>query len=179
MDDPETSQSLQSCIECFSIEADCAKTLSQALRCVMKRPFCLLIIDLQMSCIDSKELIQIFRVAKHTPILVLTKTLDTQEKIDLYHIGVDAFLEKPVDADICAAQVNALVELYLESDEGLGKSMPIAFGTSLIVAPHYRQVLVNGKPLELTKKEFDLLYFFVRHPGQVFSRDQRKPLRIG
>lgn len=81
-----------------------------------------------------------------------------------------AFLEKPVDVDLCIAQANALIKLYLESDEELGKSVPIAFGTSLVIAPRYHQVLMQGTCVELTRIEFDLLYFMAKHPGQVFSR---------
>lgn len=48
--------------------------------------------------------------------------------------------------------------------------MPIVFGTSLVIAPRYRKVLVQGMALELTRIEFDLLHFMAKHPGQVFSR---------
>lgn len=78
-----------------------------------------------MSCINHEELIRVFRTARHTPILVLTDTLAGQEKINLFRAGAYAFLEKPVDADACAAQANALIKSYLESDEEIGKSVPI------------------------------------------------------
>lgn len=171
MDDPETSQSIQARLEHSALEVDCAETLSKALEHVFKMLYCLLIVDLQILHIDNAELVRIFRAAKHTPILALTDTLEVQEKIVLFHAGVDVFLEKPVHADICAAQANTLISLYLESHERLEKSSPITFGV-LIIAPCYRQVLVNEKPLELTRREFDLLHFFAKHPGQVFSRDQ-------
>ena len=146
------------------MKADCAESLSKALEYAIKRTYCLLIVDLQMSAIDHAELVRIFRVAKRTPILALTKALTAQEKIDLFHVGMDAFLEKPVDADVCAAQTNALIELYLESDEEIRKSVPITFGTSLVIASRYRQVLANGNPIDLTRKEFDLLYFLPDAP---------------
>lgn len=173
MNNPESSQSIQARLEHSALEVDCAETLSKALEYVFKKLYCLLIIDLQISHIDNAELVRIFRAAKHTPILALTDTLEVQEKIELFHAGVDVFLEKPVHADICAEQANRLISLYLESHERLEKSSPIAFGTALIIAPCYRQVLVNGKPVDLTRREFDLLHFFAKHPpGQVFSRDQ-------
>lgn len=172
MNDPETSQSLQVCLEHSAIKVDCAIALSKALECTIKRSYCLLIIDLQMSHIGSAELVRIFRAAKHMPILALSENLDIHEKLDLFHTGVDVFLEKPVNVDICAAQANKLIELYLESDENLAKSIPIAFGTSLVIVPQYRQVLVQGTPIELTRIEFDLLYFMAKHPGRVFSRKE-------
>ena len=96
----------------------------------------------------------------------------TQEKLNLFHTGVDVFLEKPVNVDICAAQANKLIKLYLESDENLAKSISLAFGSSLVITPQYRQVLVQGTPIELTRIEFDLLYFMAKYPGQVFSRQE-------
>lgn len=170
MDDPENSQSLQVSLEHSAIEVDCADALSKALECAIKRSYCLLIIDLQMSHIGSTELVRIFRAARHTPILALSENLDAQEKLDLFHTGVDVFLEKPINVDICTVQANKLIRLYLESDKNLAKSIPIAFSTSLVIAPQYRQVLVQGTLIELTRIEFDLLYFMARHPGQVFSR---------
>ena len=172
MDDSEISQSIKTHLGYLATEADCAVSLSKALEYVMKRPYCLLIMYLQMSCIGNEEMLRIFRVATQTPILAFTDALDVYEKIALFHAGVNAFLDKPVDVDLCIAQANALIKLYLESNEGLGKSIPITFGTSLVIAPRYRQVLVNGKPLELTRIEFDLLYFMAKHPRQVFSRKE-------
>lgn len=170
MDDAEISQSIKTHLGYLSTEADCAVSLSKALEYVIKRFYCLLIIDLQMSRIGNEEMVRIFRVAKHTPILALTDILGVHEKIALFHAGVSAFLEKPVDVDLCIAQANALIELCFESDKELGKAIPITFGTSLVIAPRYRQVLMQGTPIELTRIEFDLLYFMAKHPGQVFSR---------
>ena len=136
----------------------------------MRRIYCLLIIDLQISHIDNAEMVRIFRIAKRTPILAFTEALTAGEKTNLLHAGVDAFLEKPVDVELCIAQANALIDLYLEYDDVVEQSVPIAFGTSLVITPRYRQVLAKGIAVELTRIEFDLLYFMAKHPGQVFSR---------
>lgn len=172
MDDPKISQSLQARFENQASEVDCTALLSEALECAIKNHYCLIIIDLQMSHIDNAELVRILRVTKHTPILALTDVLETHEKIALFHAGVSAFLEKPLDVELCIAQANALIKLYLKSDKELGKSIPITFGSSLVIAPRYRKVLLQGTPIELTRIEFDLLYFMARHPGQVFSRKE-------
>lgn len=47
--------------------------------------------------------------------------------------------------------------------------MPITFGTSLVIAPRYRQVLANGNPIDLTRKEFDLLYFLPDAPAKYLA----------
>lgn len=170
MDDFETRKSIQDHLEYSGMKADCTASLSRALEYAAKRLYCLLIIDLQLSAIDNAEMVRIFRLAKRTPILALTDTLTAQEKTELIHAGVDAFLEKPVDVKLCAAQANALIELYLEYDEKVETSVPIIFGNSMVISPRYRQVLVHGTPVKLSQIAFDLLYFMARRPGQVFSR---------
>lgn len=65
-----------------------------------------------------------------------------------------------------------MAELAQKYDEDSKKSAPITFGTGLAINPQCRQVLVAGGLVELTRKEFDLLYFLAKRPGQVFSRDQ-------
>lgn len=172
MDDLKTSQSIWGYLENPTTKVDCAASLSEAMECVIKKTYCLLIIDFQISSIDNTEIVRILRAAKHTPILALTEALTAQEKINFLHMGVDAFLEKPFDTGVCAAQANALIELCLKSGEELNKLVPIAFGTALVVAPRYRQVLLNGMPVELTRIEYNLLHFMANHPNQVFSREQ-------
>ena len=153
-------------------EICCMCSLSQALDHVIKGAYCLLMVDLQLPGIDKAEMVRIFRIAKHVPILALAEVLKADDKITLLQAGVNAFLEKPIDVGVCSAQANALVELYLGSNDEQSKEAPITFGTSMIIAPRYRQVFIEGELLELTRKEFDLLYFFAKHPGQVFSRNQ-------
>lgn len=170
MDDIQTSQLIRERLESVAMKVDCVASLSKALELAMKRTYCLPIIDLQISHIDNAEMIRIFRIAKRIPILAFTEALTTEEKTNLLHAGVDAFLEKPVDVDLCIAQANALIELYLEYDDVVEQAIPIVFGTSLVITPRYRQVVAQGVSVELTRIEFDLLYFMARHPGQVFSR---------
>lgn len=173
MDDLEISQSILKHLEGLATtKVDCAASLSEAMEYVIKKTYCLLIIDLQISSIGNTEIVRILRAAKHTPILALTEALTAQEKIDLLHMGVDVFLEKPVDIGVCAAQAAALIERCFSSDEELKELIPVAFGTALVIAPQYRQVLLDGKPIELTRIEYNLLYFMSRHPNQVFSREQ-------
>lgn len=170
MDDVQTNQLIRERLESAAMKVDCVSSLSKALEFSMRRIYCLLIIDLQISHIDNAEMVRIFRIAKRTPILAFTEALTAGEKTNLLHAGVDAFLEKPVDVELCIAQANALIDLYLEYDDVVEQSVPIAFGTSLVITPRYRQVLAKGIAVELTRIEFDLLYFMAKHPGQVFSR---------
>lgn len=173
-DDFNISQSIHDCFkDNLTTEIHCVSSLSQAINHAIKSIYHLFVIDLQLSGMDKMEMVRIFRLVRYIPILALTDPLDGEEKIQLFHSGVNAFLEKPINADVCLAQAVALLELYLRSDDELNRyAAPVPVGSSMVIAPRYRQALIEGKPISLTRKEFDLLYFLARHPGQVFSRGQ-------
>nr|WP_277935481.1 response regulator transcription factor [Parablautia muri] len=106
------------------------------------------------------------------PIIVITPKLRAAEKVALFHAGANACLERPVDAALCVAQARSLVQLYSDAKLADKKVHPLVFGTELIINPVYRHVIIDGEPLELTRTEFDLLYYMAEHPNQIFSRQQ-------
>lgn len=147
-------------------------SISESLHCLLTREYCLVILDIQFSGIDIKEMLRVIRVARNIPVLAVTDPLEPAKKIDLLYAGVDAYMEKPIDPALCAAQANALIRLYLKPESALREQVPITLGPSAIISPQYRQVLVDGKSLKLTRKEFDIIYYMAQHPYQVFSRRQ-------
>ena len=70
------------------------------------------------------------------------------------------------------AQANALIRFYMESEHTEKKYYTLTFGTELVINPLYRQVHLKGRSIQLTRREFDLLYLLASRPGQVFSREQ-------
>ncbi|MBS6802709.1 MAG: winged helix-turn-helix transcriptional regulator [Clostridiales bacterium] len=60
----------------------------------------------------------------------------------------------------------------MESDYPEKRYYTLAFGTKLVINPLRRQVHLKGKLIQLTQKEFDLLYLMPSHPGQMFTREQ-------
>lgn len=65
-----------------------------------------------------------------------------------------------------------MIHLYLDAKETDRNTYPLIFGEELIINPIYRHVIINGEPLELTRTEFDLLFYMAKHPNQIFSRQQ-------
>lgn len=128
--------------------------------------------DLQLPGMDKLEMVRILRIIKHIPIIAMGDHLEDDELIDLYHSGADVYMEKPINARICAAQANALTDLYFRADEESRKRATLAFGYSLVISPRYRQVFVDGKQINLTRKQFDLLLYLAQHHHQVFSTKQ-------
>lgn len=111
------------------------------------------------------------RQIKSTPILALASSLFPEDKLRILQAGVNAFIEEPFNIDICTAQAYALLHLYDDTKTNNQRDVAV-FGTELIISRRYRQVMIDGKPLKLTRKEFDLFLCFANHPGQVFSCEQ-------
>ena len=144
----------------------------EALASYIKNDYYLTILDIQLTGMDGMELLRTMRNTKHTPILVLTKPLTPEEIVALLRAGADAFLEKPLNMDVCIAQANTLMRRCVEDNIDHGLHRPITHGSELIISPRYRQVMINGKYVSLTRREFDLLYYFADHQKQVFTCEQ-------
>lgn len=154
------------------IEVHYEQSMESAVAHLLKYEYCLIIMDICQANGDGINLLNTIHEAKRVPILVFSDSLSPGEQISLFEAGADAYLEKSGGIKLCAAQANALIQLYLDAQISKKACHPLIFGSELFISPHHRQVLLEGKPLKLTRKEFDLLYFLASSPRQVFSKEQ-------
>lgn len=144
---------------------------SESLALLISQEYCLVIIDIHVFNQTYRDLISQMRQAKSTPILIFSSSLTPEDKLNLLQSGANAFIEEPFNIDICIAQAYALIQLHVDGQTN-DQQDSIVYGTELVISQRYRQVVVAGKPLELTRKEFDLLHHLANHPGQVFNCEQ-------
>lgn len=149
-----------------------ALSASEALEIFLKHRFCLVIMDVRLAETDGLELLRIMRQAKTLPILVLSAKTSSSERAALLQAGANVYLEKPYELEECLAQAESLMELYIKANPVESRCYTLAFGLDLIIDPTRRQVTLKGEPLDLTRKEFDLLFCLASHKGQVLSREQ-------
>lgn len=143
---------------------------AKALVSFIKNDYCLVILNTQISDMDCVKMLRIMRQAKPTPILVFTNSWSREMILSLYNLGADACIDKSSGVEICIAQAYALLRLYnISVDINYKQHDLIICGNELVISPLYRQVVTNGNFLELTRKEFDLLYYLASHSEQVFS----------
>lgn len=154
------------------INADYTKSALDIVDAFEENEYCLIIICVQEPTDRCLEILHLLRKHTFVPIIMVVERLNVSEKISIFHAGANVCLEKPLDFQLFAAQASALVQLYLNTKDSLYKNESLIFGTELIINPIYRYVIVDGMPLELTRTEFDLLYYMANHPKQIFSRQQ-------
>ena len=129
----------------------------------------LVVLDLMLPVVDGVEVCRRIRSRSQAPIIMLTARSEEVDKLIGLEIGADDYVTKPFSPRELAARVKTVLrrtrpQAHLESDS-------LRFG-DLRINGRTRTVEDARGRIELTAREFDLLFFMARHPGQVFSRDQ-------
>jgi two-component system OmpR family response regulator len=130
-----------------------------------------LILDLMLPGVDGLEICRRARaMTRYTPIIITSARSSEVHRILGLELGADDYLAKPFSVPELVARVKAL----LRRVDAMARNLQLEAGrlelAGLSIDPVTREAIVDGKRLELTPREFDLLYFFARHPGKVFSR---------
>jgi DNA-binding response OmpR family regulator len=137
----------------------------------------LVILDVVMPRLDGFQVCHKLRrdfTLAAVPILFLTVRNAVEDRIEGLNEGADDYLVKPFELSELKARVRALLRRSRRAPEeirGTEKWCPPMVGF-LTLEPHSRQVRTGEKAVQLTPAEFDILFFFVRHPDEVFSSQQ-------
>ena len=168
----DSFQSIKRMMQSDSMDVNYAMSVKEALNFLLSIEYCLIIVCISSLVSNSIAIIRLIQETYPIPIMVLVLRLELSEKIILFHAGANAYLEQPVNIELCVAQAYSLMQLYLDAKIANHKENPLVFGTELIINSIYRHVIIDEEPLELTRIEFDLLFYMVKHPNQIFSRQQ-------
>lgn len=130
-----------------------------------------LILDLMLPGVDGLEICRRARaMARYTPIIITSARSSELHRVLGLELGADDYLAKPFSMLELVARVKAL----LRRVDAMARNLKMDAGSlnhgGLFIDPLTRDVSLDGRRLDLTPREFDLLYFFARQPGKVFSR---------
>jgi len=136
--------------------------------------FQLIILDLNLPGLDGLEICRKVRSdASYTPILMLTCRTSELDRVLGLEIGADDYLTKPFSVRELIARVKALFRrIDAVESEKKSEESPIIHHGDLHIDLEKREVVLKGKSVNLTAKEFDLLHHFARHPGHVYTRNE-------
>jgi two-component system response regulator ResD len=127
----------------------------------------LVVLDLLLPGLDGLEVMRELHENRPTRVILLTAKGEASDRIAGLQRGADDYVVKPFSPAELVARIDAVLRRAEPEPE---RERPIVFD-DLEIDPAARTVLVRGEPVQLTVREFDLLLFLVRHPGQAFSRD--------
>lgn len=141
----------------------------QAVELARNGGFDLIILDLMMPKIDGLQACMRIREFSNVPVIMLTARSEDTDKIIGFECGADDYITKPFNILELKARIRAL--LRRASMPAAGPSAAVIERGGLEIDTDRRAARKNGRAVELTAREFDLVELFIKNPGRVYSRD--------
>lgn len=157
-------------LEQDGMEVDCAYDGEEALAKAKEKEFDMILLDIMLPKMDGFEVCQHIREFSDVPIVMLTAKGDDMDKILGLEYGADDYITKPFNILEVKARIKAIMRrtspLKKEEEQHTIESGDITMNCDS------RQLSIQGKNINLTAKEFDLLELLVTHPNKVYSREK-------
>ncbi len=129
----------------------------------------LVILDLMLPRVSGLEVCRRLRTGSQVPVIMLTARGEELDRIIGLELGADDYLTKPFSPRELVARVKAVLRRATAPAKSAGDQLDFA---GITIDPAGRTVRVSGAAIDLTAKEFDLLYFLARAKGRVFTREE-------
>jgi DNA-binding response OmpR family regulator len=177
-DDPDIARLVQMHLRDIDCDAEIAVDGEQGCSRFAAQRFDLVVLDLMLPGRDGIDVCRELRgYPRYVPILMLTAKSSELDRVLGLEIGADDYLTKPFSIAELKARIKALfrrVAALSPSDEGAAEAVDegvIRHGR-LVIDPTRHSVEIDGRSVDLTAREFELLRCFASHPGRVYSRAQ-------
>ncbi len=131
----------------------------------------LVVLDLMLPGLSGLEVCRRIQGERRVPLIMLTAKGEEEDRIVGLGVGADDYVVKPFSSRELVARVAAVLRRVNEASVGPANGEVLSFG-ELQINPNTRIVTVQGDPVTLTAREFDLLHHMASSPGRVFTRDQ-------
>jgi len=128
----------------------------------------LAVVDVMLPGMDGFEVVRRIRAQSAIPIILLTARGEETSRVAGLEIGADDYVVKPFSAPEVVARVRA----HLRREHGFAEQTPVLRVGAIEIDPASRRCTLRGQPVELTRREFDLLAVMAQNVGLALSRDQ-------
>jgi DNA-binding response OmpR family regulator len=168
-DDVDLQGFLRETLEAQGMAVRTASDGGAALAAVQAERPDVVLLDLDLPVMDGLDVLATIRRDGDLPVIVLTGRRLEQDRVTGLELGADDYVVKPFSAPELIARIRTVLRRAVPADPATADQ--IVHG-DLSIDRTARQVTVAGAPVELTKREFDLLAFLAAHPRRVFSREE-------
>lgn len=127
----------------------------------------LIILDVMMPKMDGWQVCKELRTYSKVPIIMLTAKSEERDELLGFELGVDEYITKPFSPKILVARVEAILRRV-----GAGSSDDVLEAGGIVVDRAAHSVMIDGEPVDLSYKEFELLVFFMENIGMALSREK-------
>ncbi|MFP5113574.1 vancomycin resistance response regulator transcription factor, VanR-F/VanR-M family [Bacillaceae bacterium C204] len=141
----------------------------EAIHVIQTQSIDLLILDIMMPKMDGYEVTRQIREQYNMPIIFLSAKTSDFDKVHGLVIGADDYITKPFTPIELVARVNAQLRRFMKLNQPKVDNKAILEFGGIVISPDQRTVLLYGENIELTPKEFDILYLLASHPKKVYS----------
>jgi len=172
-DEPNIREVVELYLRREGFEVEVAGDGAAALAAVERKVPDLIVLDLMLPVMGGIQVTRILRESGYdVPIIMLTAKGEEADRISGLELGADDYITKPFSPKEVVARVKAVLRRASAKPLVDPQAQPLTRG-GVTINPTTRQVIVDDhQEVTLTAKEFDLLWFMINHPGQVFTRDQ-------
>ena len=131
-----------------------------------EKDIALIILDVMMPKMDGWQVCREIRVNSKVPIIMLTARGDERDELQGFQLGVDEYISKPFSPKILVARIEAILR---RGNAGTGEILEAA---GIRVDKDAHEASVDGQPVDLSNKEFELLTYFMENQGMALSREK-------
>ncbi len=158
-------------LEQDGMEVDCAYDGESALEMIKANQYDIVLLDVMLPKKTGFEVCQQVREFSDVPIIMLTAKGEDINKILGLEYGADDYITKPFNILEVKARIKAIIRRNSRKGTADNKTGNVIESNGMMLDRDSRRVFVDGKEINLTAKEFDLLDLLATHPGKVYSRD--------
>jgi two-component system alkaline phosphatase synthesis response regulator PhoP len=169
-DNPKITEVLSAYLTAEGFEVEIAADGPSAVAAVERHVPDLALLDIMLPGLDGVELTRRFQREHDLPVILVTARTDEVDRLIGLEVGADDYVSKPFSPREVVARVKAVLR-RVERAETRSAEEPLRVG-GLVVDPAGREVAVDGRGVELTRTEFDMLQTMATHPGRVYTRMQ-------
>ena len=132
-----------------------------------QKDIALILLDVMMPKLDGWQVCKEIRAYSKVPIIMLTAKSDERDELMGFELGVDEYISKPFSPKILVARVEAILRRA-----GRAEQNALLEACGIVLDKNAHQVTIDGNPVELSYKEFELLAYFMENSGVALSREK-------
>ncbi len=167
-DEADIAAALKIYLEADGYRVFLAANGREALECVRHEPVQLILLDIMMPGIDGLTTLARLREFSNVPVIFLTAKSEDADKILGLNVGADDYITKPFNPVEVLARVRSQLRRYLTLGGGIENPALLKIG-GIELDDNAKTVTLDGEPVSLTPKEYDILRFLMQNPGKVYS----------